>query len=447
MTTARSRSPTPREPAASAPTRCATTSAPGCSIPIDRAASGHRRYAEEDLVRIQFLTKLRSTGMPIRQIRAYADLMRRGDETHEARLALLEEHREAVRAQSRRDGAQPRADRLQDRLLPRKAGSTMKQRNLGSLDRPRNGPRLHGHVRVLRHDRRGRGARHDRSRPRAGLQLPRHGGDVRPVQERGARGQGDLGPPRRLGDRDQVRHPLRAHEGRPHQPRAGRLGRERAPRDRGLAEAARDRPRRPLVSAPRRLQPADRGDRRRDGASWCRRARCATSASARRRPRRSGAHMRRTRSPRCRRSTRCGRATSRRRSCRHAASSASGSSPTRRSAAASSRAASSRRTTSTRTTSAATGPRFQGEALEQNLQPGGEGRGAGAGEGLHAGPAGARLGARAGRGRGADPRDEAAHVPGGEPGRRGRRADSRTTSSASAPRCRRPRATATTASG
>jgi DNA-binding transcriptional MerR regulator len=70
----------------------------GLLDPIDRAASGHRRYAEEDLVRIQFLTKLRSTGMPIRQIRAYADLMRGGAETHEARLALLQEHREAVRA-------------------------------------------------------------------------------------------------------------------------------------------------------------------------------------------------------------------------------------------------------------------------------------------------------------------------------------------------------------
>ena len=48
----------------------------GLLDPIDRAAGGHRRYAEEDLVRIQFLSKLRSTGMPIRQIRAYADLMR-----------------------------------------------------------------------------------------------------------------------------------------------------------------------------------------------------------------------------------------------------------------------------------------------------------------------------------------------------------------------------------
>jgi DNA-binding transcriptional MerR regulator len=70
----------------------------GLLDPVDRAGSGHRRYAEEDLVRIQFLTKLRSTGMPIRRIRDYAELMRGGDETHEARLALLEAHREAVRA-------------------------------------------------------------------------------------------------------------------------------------------------------------------------------------------------------------------------------------------------------------------------------------------------------------------------------------------------------------
>jgi DNA-binding transcriptional MerR regulator len=54
----------------------------GLLDPVDRAASGHRRYAEEDLARIQFLTKLRSTGMPIRQIREYAELMRGGDGTH-----------------------------------------------------------------------------------------------------------------------------------------------------------------------------------------------------------------------------------------------------------------------------------------------------------------------------------------------------------------------------
>src|SRR5262245_12646380 len=71
----------------------------GLLDPVDRATSGHRRYAEEDLTRIQFLTKLRATGMPIRQIREYAELIRKGDDSHEARLELLEAHREAVRAQ------------------------------------------------------------------------------------------------------------------------------------------------------------------------------------------------------------------------------------------------------------------------------------------------------------------------------------------------------------
>jgi DNA-binding transcriptional MerR regulator len=70
----------------------------GLLDPVDRAASGHRRYAEDDLSRVQFLIKLRATGMPIRRVRDYAELMRGGDDTHEARLALLEEHREAVRA-------------------------------------------------------------------------------------------------------------------------------------------------------------------------------------------------------------------------------------------------------------------------------------------------------------------------------------------------------------
>jgi DNA-binding transcriptional MerR regulator len=70
----------------------------GLLAPITRNGSGHRRYAEEDLERIKFLTKLRATGMPIRQVRRYAELLNGGDDTNEERLALLEAHREAVRA-------------------------------------------------------------------------------------------------------------------------------------------------------------------------------------------------------------------------------------------------------------------------------------------------------------------------------------------------------------
>jgi DNA-binding transcriptional MerR regulator len=70
----------------------------GLIQPVTRNGSGHRRYAQEDLERIRFLTKLRATGMPIRQVRMYAELLNGGDDTNEERLALLETHREAVRA-------------------------------------------------------------------------------------------------------------------------------------------------------------------------------------------------------------------------------------------------------------------------------------------------------------------------------------------------------------
>lgn len=68
----------------------------GLLDPVDRNGSGHRRYRESDLERIKFLTKLRATGMPIRDVRRYAELIRGGDATNEQRLALLEAHREAV---------------------------------------------------------------------------------------------------------------------------------------------------------------------------------------------------------------------------------------------------------------------------------------------------------------------------------------------------------------
>jgi DNA-binding transcriptional MerR regulator len=70
----------------------------GLIQPVTRNGSGHRRYAEDDLERIKFLTKLRATGMPIRQVRMYAELLNGGDDTNEERLALLEAHREAVQA-------------------------------------------------------------------------------------------------------------------------------------------------------------------------------------------------------------------------------------------------------------------------------------------------------------------------------------------------------------
>jgi DNA-binding transcriptional MerR regulator len=66
---------------------------------VDRADSGHRRYSDRDLAWIHTLQCLRATGMPIRTIRRYAELVRAGDGNEPERLALLREHRNAVRDQ------------------------------------------------------------------------------------------------------------------------------------------------------------------------------------------------------------------------------------------------------------------------------------------------------------------------------------------------------------
>ena len=65
----------------------------------DRAPSGHRRYTENDLGWILLITRLRATGMPIRTVRAYADLCRQGEGNELARLDLLYQHRDRVLAQ------------------------------------------------------------------------------------------------------------------------------------------------------------------------------------------------------------------------------------------------------------------------------------------------------------------------------------------------------------
>jgi DNA-binding transcriptional MerR regulator len=69
----------------------------GLMLGVNRAGSGHRRYTERDLGWIELITKLRATGMPIREIRRYAQLVRDGADNERERLDLLAAHRERVR--------------------------------------------------------------------------------------------------------------------------------------------------------------------------------------------------------------------------------------------------------------------------------------------------------------------------------------------------------------
>jgi DNA-binding transcriptional MerR regulator len=66
---------------------------------VERSGSDHRRYGSQALDWIAFLTKLRSTGMPIRSMREYARLVAAGDGNEERRLELLEAHDATVREQ------------------------------------------------------------------------------------------------------------------------------------------------------------------------------------------------------------------------------------------------------------------------------------------------------------------------------------------------------------
>jgi DNA-binding transcriptional MerR regulator len=66
--------------------------------PVDRTHSGRRRYQDEDLKWISICTKLRATGMPIKAIRRYAQLVSAGPGNEQERLALLEAHRADVTA-------------------------------------------------------------------------------------------------------------------------------------------------------------------------------------------------------------------------------------------------------------------------------------------------------------------------------------------------------------
>jgi DNA-binding transcriptional MerR regulator len=63
----------------------------------DKNASGHRDYDASILTWIEFLGRLKTTGMPIQTMLLYAQLRAEGPSTGKARQRLLEEHRDKVR--------------------------------------------------------------------------------------------------------------------------------------------------------------------------------------------------------------------------------------------------------------------------------------------------------------------------------------------------------------
>lgn len=67
-----------------------------------RNGAGRRDYREGDIAWIQFLRRLKETGMPLKEIRRYSELRYAGSSTLPQRLEILQAHREYVLEQRRR---------------------------------------------------------------------------------------------------------------------------------------------------------------------------------------------------------------------------------------------------------------------------------------------------------------------------------------------------------
>lgn len=68
-------------------------------VEVHRDAAGYRLYDADTMRRMVFLTRMRLSGMAIRDLTHYVELVDRGDDTVPERLEMLLEHRDTVRRQ------------------------------------------------------------------------------------------------------------------------------------------------------------------------------------------------------------------------------------------------------------------------------------------------------------------------------------------------------------
>ncbi len=64
-----------------------------------RNASNRRCYSDKDFTWIEFIKRLKDTGMPIKEIRRYARLRADGEPTLSERMEMLVQHRQALNDQ------------------------------------------------------------------------------------------------------------------------------------------------------------------------------------------------------------------------------------------------------------------------------------------------------------------------------------------------------------
>jgi len=68
-------------------------------INIKRDSNNYRLYSDFDIQWIQFLTKVKSTNMPLKDIQKYAELMAKGNSTLAEREEMLLKHKQRIAEQ------------------------------------------------------------------------------------------------------------------------------------------------------------------------------------------------------------------------------------------------------------------------------------------------------------------------------------------------------------
>jgi len=68
----------------------------GLIPPVNRDSGGYRDYMEADLRWVEFIKHMRGAGLPIETLREYVSLVMQGDQTIDARKAILVEQRELL---------------------------------------------------------------------------------------------------------------------------------------------------------------------------------------------------------------------------------------------------------------------------------------------------------------------------------------------------------------
>ena len=201
---------------------------------IERGGDGRRRFSDGDLDWLSLLIKLRATGMPVRDMQRYAELVRSGAGEAE-RIELLKRHREEVR---RALASQRECLKLLDakighyaklpgrsagnkRTSKQGAGTTHAHHQTRPAHRVRAGPGLHGDERVVRRHRLGRVDRDHPPRPGPRRDVHRHRRHLRRGPQRGAGRPRHRGPPRRGAAGHEVRHRPVGRRRAPRRPRRG----------------------------------------------------------------------------------------------------------------------------------------------------------------------------------------------------------------------------------